>query len=106
MSYTAIYDAATGESAILRKQVTVAIVKAATDMLNDPGQSEPRRSWSAEVIAVPGAAKGIAKSAMWKVLENATILAAPDTATDSDVQFVVNSIIDFLLSLRIIPASE
>jgi len=31
---------------------------------------------------------------IWSVLENATIQAAPTEATDNDVQFVVNSLVN------------
>jgi hypothetical protein len=97
MSYAAIYTAATDAEGPLRKQVAVAIHKAAVDVRGEDPQTAnhtQRRAWSRLVLESPGGPARMAETMIWAVLENATIQAAPTTATDSDVQFVVNSLIN------------
>ena len=96
MAYTDIYAAATVSDHVLRKQVAVALVKAAVDIVNESAATEDhsqRMAWARRVVSDP---LGWAEKAIWKVLENATIQAAPSEATDSDVQFVVNSLVNTL----------
>ena len=96
MAYIDIYAAATVADHVLRKQTAVALHKAAVDIINESPSTEEhsqRMSWARKVITDP---EGWAAKAIWKVLENATIQAAPAAATDNDVQFVVNSIVNFL----------
>ena len=96
MAYTDIYAAATVADHVLRKQTAVALHKAAVDIINESPATEEhsqRMAWARRVIADP---EGWAAKAIWKVLENVTIQAAPTEATDSDVQFVVNSIVNSL----------
>ena len=96
MAYTDIFAGATVADHVLRKQVAVALHKAAVDIINEPTATEDhsqRMSWARKVLADP---VGWAEKAIWKVLENATIQASPATAQDSDVQFVVNSIVNTL----------
>jgi len=91
MSYTAIHDAAVSADSVLRKQIAVALHKAATDIAaEDPAtaNNSQRVAWARRVFADP---VGWAERTVWTVMQNATIAAAPTTATDSDVQFVVNS---------------
>jgi len=97
MAYTDIYTAATDDTHILRKQVSVAIMKAATDIVNESkgtANHPDRLTWARKVMASNQGPVSEAEVMIWKVLENATIQAAPTTATDSDVQFVVNGLID------------
>lgn len=97
MAYTDIYTAATDETHVLRKQVAVALHKAAVDVMNEDDQTadhSQRVAWARRALADP---VGWAEKAIWKVLENATIQAAPAEATDNDVQFVVNSAIGSLM---------
>ena len=97
MAYIDIYGAATAADSTLKKQTSVAIAKAATDILNESDATEnhnQRLSWARRAQADP---IGWADKAIWKVLENATIQSAPEAATDSDVQFVVNSIIPWMM---------
>ena len=94
MAYTDIYEAATVDNHVLRKRVAVALVKAAVDVMNESPATEDhaqRMAWARRVVADP---LGWAAKTIWKVLENATIQAAPLAATDSDVQFVVNSFVN------------
>lgn len=97
MAYSDIYTAATDPDHVLRKQVAVAIASAATDILNESSSTENhanRLSWAKKVKLNNEAPVNEAGVMIWKVLENATIQASPATAGDSDVQFVVNSLID------------
>ena len=99
MAYTDIYNAATVADHVLRKQVAVALAKAAVDIQNeDPATANhsQRLSWARKAADDPVA---WAEKAIWIVLENATIQAAPTTTTDSDVQFVVNSAVSSLMRL-------
>jgi hypothetical protein len=96
MAYVDIFAAATVTDHVLRKQTAVALHKAAVDILNESAATEnhsQRMAWARRVIASP---EEWAAKAIWKVLENATIQASPAEASDNDVQFVVNSIVDSL----------
>ena len=96
MAYTDIYAAATVADHVLRKQTAVALHKAAIDIINESPATDDhsqRMSWARKVMADP---EGWAAKAIWKVLENVTIQAAPTEASDNDVQFAVNSIVNFL----------
>lgn len=93
MAYIDIYAAATDDTHVLRKQVAVALHKAAVDILNESDATAnhaQRMAWARRVFSDPVA---WSEKAIWKVLENATIQSAPAAATDNDVQFVVNSAI-------------
>jgi hypothetical protein len=97
MAYIDIYTAATDVDSLLRKQTAVALAKTATDIANeatntaDHGQ---RLAWARRVLADP---VGWSAKAIWKVLENPTIQAAPASASDGDVLFVVISAIPYLM---------
>ena len=96
MAYTDIYTAATNDAHVLRQQVAVAIVKAAVDVINEATNTEDhsqRMAWARRALSDP---TGWAAKSIWKVLENATIQSAPTEATDSDVQFVINSLVNTL----------
>jgi hypothetical protein len=93
MSYATIYDAAT-TNRVLKKQVAVALFQAAVNITNEARETPNhanRLFWARTVIADP---VEWAEKAIWKVLENPTIAAAPLSATDNDVLFVVNSNIE------------
>ncbi len=96
MGYGEIYDAATDAVHVLRKQAAVACAKAAADILNESpatANHAQRVQW-ARLVIKPAGPTAMAERMVWKILENATIQAAPTTATDSDVQFVVNALVD------------
>jgi predicted metal-dependent HD superfamily phosphohydrolase len=96
MSYVVIYNAAIDEAGTLRKQVSVAIRKAATDVrAEDPQTANHARrlQWANQSLTSSGISS-MTDSMIWFVLENATIQANPGAATDSDVQFVVNSLVN------------
>lgn len=91
MAYIDVYDQAVDANSTLRKKIAVALHKAATDIaVEDPQTANhPQRlAWARRVISDP---VGWSEKAVWTVMQNATIAAAPATATDNDVQFVVNS---------------
>ena len=97
MAYSDIYTAATDNTHALRKQVAVAVMKAAVDIVNEAANTANhanRLSWAKRVTNKNDAPVSEATNMIWKVLENATIQASPTTAVDSDVQFVVNSLVD------------
>lgn len=75
-------------------QVAGACLKAAQDIRNeDPGTDyhTERMAWVAEVETNP---KAMARSMAGRVLDNATVAADVENATDNDIQFVVNSLIN------------
>lgn len=76
------------------QQIAGACMTAARDIeAEDPGTANHtnRLIWAAEVRDNP---KSKAMEMLISVLDNATIAADVDNATDNDVQFVVNSLID------------
>jgi len=97
MGYTDIYAAATTEESTLRQQVAVAIHKAAVDVVNESASTEnhsDRLSWARKVLRSVEGPITESGAWVWKVLENATIQAAPTAASDNDVQFVINSLVN------------
>jgi hypothetical protein len=91
MAYVDIYDQATTVDSSLRKKIAVALHKAATDIaVEDPQTANhPQRlAWARRVISDP---VGWSEKAVWTIMQNGVIAAAPTTAADNDVQFVVNS---------------
>lgn len=102
MAYADIYAPATDATHSLRKQTAVAMFKAAVDIVaEDPGTPNHanRMWWARQVLDSNSGPVEMASRWIWKVLENATIQANPSAATDSDVQFVVNSIIDSMANI-------
>ena len=96
MAYTDIYTAATTSSTLLQ-QTAVAIKKAAFDITNESegtANHAQRLQWARNVHLTDEAPVKWAKKMIWRVLDNATIQADPTAATDNDVQFVVNSLVD------------
>lgn len=102
MAYSDIYNAATVADHSLRKQIAVAIHRAAVDVSNEAENTANhanRLHWSHQVLANNEGPQQMAGRWIWKVLENSTIQASPETATDSDVQFVVNSIVNTMANI-------
>lgn len=93
MALKELYQAKVGENDFW-KQVAGACMTAARDIENeDPGTVNHvnRLLWMAKVDEN---AKLIAREMLVDVLKNPTIAANVDGALDTDVQFVVNSLID------------
>ena len=83
----------------LHKKVARAVDVAARAVVNeDPGTANHsiRIVWAKWMRADPDRVVGEAHRAMLHVLDNATVAAAGNTATDNDVQFVVNGLVDTL----------
>jgi hypothetical protein len=97
-AYTDRVDAATNTGGNLYRQVIFAAWKAASDITNeDAGAAShaQRLKWATRLrFGGVDAAKAFAARVMPQVLENATIQASPEAASDSDVQFVVNSLVN------------
>ena len=96
MSYTAQYDAANDLNSTLNKQIVVAIIKAAKDLINeDPSTNNHanRLAW-AEKVSKHDAALSEGGKRVWAILTNATVIASLPNSLDSDVQFVVNGFIN------------
>lgn len=87
------FNQGTGDHRLWR-QAYVAVLKAAADIRNeDPGTANHanRLAWA---LAVEQDTTANVLAMRARILENATLAAAPGSALDSDVQFVVNSLVD------------
>jgi hypothetical protein len=97
-AYTDLIDAAYDASGPLRKQITRAILQAAADVANEPATTQfhaIRLDWSRRVrLGGLHTAAEMAARFVIVVLENPTIAANPAGALDSDVQFVVNALVN------------
>jgi hypothetical protein len=92
-TYSAIYDARFSTTS-LQKQTAVAIATAAQNVLNESSATTnhtKRVLWANDGLMN---ASDMSQRMMWGVLGNATIQANPSTATDNDVQFVVNGLVN------------
>jgi hypothetical protein len=99
MAYVDIYTEATTADSLLRKQIAVALHKAATDIAaeaENTANHAQRLAWARRVFADP---TSWATKVVWTVMQNATIASTVPTTSDSDVQFVVNSNIANFLTL-------
>ena len=97
-AYTDRIDAARSTASNLFRQIQFAVWVAANDIVNEDPETAKhakRVDWSRKILN-----GGIQASEEWtrrvipQVLMNATIQAAPEDATDSDVQFVVNGLVN------------
>lgn len=80
----------------MKKRVTVAIAVAAQNILAEDGGTTNHANrviWADEALKD---AQLMAEKIMWRVLGNASIAANGEASSDSDIQFVVNSLIDFV----------
>lgn len=99
MALADIYNAWRGESGLLKAKFIAACLVAAYNITQEDGGTANhvnRLAWANAVIY--GTTAEVEAKALqhlrYAVASNATIQAAGDGATDSDVQFVVNSQID------------
>lgn len=98
MAYADIYNAATDAAWQGRRQV--AVWKAAHDILSEDPQTQDhqrRKAWAVNVLRDQVAITP--KQLAMQVLRNATIADNPGAASDSDIQFQVNSILADLLTI-------
>jgi hypothetical protein len=94
MNYLGIYDLQYAHPN-LRIQTQVAICNAAYNVLNeDPSAANHanRILWANDTLANPDRMMNLEMS---MVVQNPTIQAEGDNAADSDVQFVVNGLVDY-----------
>jgi len=99
MAYIEEYNLFFDTTNDLHKKVARAIDKAARDVINeDEGTANHsiRLAWAKWMRADPDRVVAEAHRAMLHVLDNATVAAAGNTATDNDVQFVVNGLVNTL----------
>jgi len=99
MAYVDEYDLFVDIGNNLHKKVGRAIDKAARDVINeDPGtpKHDIRLVWAKWIRAQPDRVITEGHRAMLHVLDNATVATAGNTATDNDVQFVVDGLVDTL----------
>lgn len=99
MAYIDIYDAATNDTHVLRKQVFAALHKAATDVVNEDPEADNhgrRARWSKRILGSSDTLLAEAANAMAAVLQNSSIQGNPTGSTDNDVQFAVNGIVNTL----------
>ena len=90
---------------VMRPRVAAAIANAAEDIENeDPAtpNHEARLAWAESMLAggvwnADPATADETDKIMWRVGLNPTIAAAGENATDNDIQFVVNSLLDMLI---------
>ena len=93
MDYLGIYDLQYRHPD-LRTRTQIAICNAAYNVLNeDPATANHanRIVWANSVLASP---ERMASLEMSLVVQNATIQTQGDNATDNDLQFVVNGLVD------------
>src|ERR1700745_2103654 len=94
MTYLEIYDLQYRHSD-LRTRTQIAISNAAYNVLNeDPGAPNHanRILWANDTLAWPERMMSLEMS---MVAQNPTIQAEGDTAADSDIQYVVNGLVDY-----------
>ena len=100
MAYVDVYDQAVAVASSLKKKTAVALHKSAIDIINeDPATAlhSDRLTLANRIVSNPVA---WSDKVIWKVMENVTIAADPGAATDSDVLFVVNSMINSILHMQ------
>jgi hypothetical protein len=78
----------------LWRQAYVATLKAATDIRAENPATANHANRLAWALAVEQDTIANVLAMRNRILENPTLAAAPSSASDSDVQFVVNSLID------------
>lgn len=95
---TLLQSAVLATSGIIRMRTGAALVKAASDIENeDPAtpDHEARVTWAQSVLA--GAALTEADKIMWRVALNPVLSVAGEDCADSDLQWVVNGLLEFLI---------
>lgn len=94
---TEIYNLKNSSS--LRNRVVVALAAAAEDVRNEAAATThhaERFTWATDVVlASSNGPETEAKRLMWMFLQNATIQSVGEAATDSDIQFTVNGLVNF-----------
>jgi len=97
MAYTDEYALFADTTNDLHKKVARAVDKSARDVINeDEGTANHavRLAWAKWIRADPDRITDEAHRIMMHVLDNATVASAGNAATDNDVQFVVDGLVD------------
>jgi len=97
MAYVDEYNLFADTTNDLHKKAARAIDKAARDVINEDAGTEhhaERYVWACGVRQHPDNVIAEAHRWMPAVLDNSTVAAAGNAATDNDVQFVVNGLVD------------
>lgn len=97
MAYTDEFALFADSTNDLHKKVARAIDKAARDVLNEDPQTAnhvKRVQWAERARRTPETVVELAHKWILQVLDNSTVAAAGNTATDNDVQFVVNGMVN------------
>lgn len=81
-------------NAEFKSRVASAVAKAAYDILNESVDIPNHDKRVASKTAMKDAAL-VAEQMMWTIVQNATIQSKGTNSTDNDIQFVVNSNIDY-----------
>jgi len=93
MSLLSVYNLKA--NAEFKARVASSVAKAAYDVLNEsPGTT----NHAARVVWAKAAMKDaapVAEQMLWTIVQNATIQSSGTASTDNDIQFVVNSNIDY-----------
>lgn len=98
MTYAAIYTAA--NEAVFQGRCQVAMWKAAQDVVAESPSTEGHKSrmdWATRVLR--DGANITPRQLAMQVLRNAVIAADPVAASDSDMQYQVNSVINDLIAI-------
>jgi hypothetical protein len=97
MTYVDEYALFSDTTNALHKKVARAIDKAARDVQNESAETAnhaERYVWACTVRVNPETIIAEAHKWILAILDNATVAAAGNEATDNDVQFVVNGLVD------------
>lgn len=96
-NYTDIYNLKSSSN--LRNRLAVALTQAAEDIRNEDATVQfhaERFLWATGILSDPTGPDREAERGMWMLVQNPTIQDAGDAATDADIQFVANSLVNFL----------
>lgn len=91
--------AALRRNPVLMDKVLVALTKAASDVMVEADTTslhKARLRWAEKVFPTPEVMYNLM---IWRVLQNPTIQTNGEASADSDIQFVVNSLIDEFASV-------
>lgn len=96
MAYADLYNTLIADvgNHILWRQAFVGVLKAATDIRNEDAGTANHANRLVWAIATEQDPAESVRAMKYRIMENATIAAAPTAASDNDVQFVINSLID------------
>ena len=93
MSLISVYNLKT--NAEFKARVASAVSKAAFDILNESPATENHAERVVWAKASMLNAEGVAEQMLWAIVQNATIQTEGLDSTDNDIQFVVNSNINY-----------